>query len=75
MIKAHNSNNNIIKLLNIIQLSEQQQIDDLVLSLDAEKAFDRVEWSYFLHQITLADVMTLLDWLRSFTWNQLGVGR
>lgn len=45
-IKGRHSSNNIRRLLNIIQLSEQQQIDSIVLSLDAEKAFDRVEWSY-----------------------------
>lgn len=37
-IKGHNSYNNIRRLLNIIQLSEQQKIDGLVISLDAEKA-------------------------------------
>lgn len=45
-IKGRNSYNNIRRLLNIIQISEQHKIDGLVISLDAEKAFDRVEWSY-----------------------------
>lgn len=45
-IKGRNSYNNVRRLLNIIQLSEQQEINGLVVSLDAEKAFDRVEWSY-----------------------------
>ena len=45
-IKGRNSYNNIRRLLNIIQLSEQREVDGLVISLDAEKAFDRVEWSY-----------------------------
>lgn len=44
-IKGHNSYN-IRRLLNIIQLSEQQEIEVLVISLDTEKAFDRVEWPY-----------------------------
>lgn len=45
-IKGRNSYNNIRRLLNIIQLSEQQEIDGLVISLDAAKAFGRLEWSY-----------------------------
>lgn len=57
-IKGHYSYNNARRLLNIIQLSEQQQIDGLVLSLDAEKTLDRVKWSYLfrtLNQFGLGD--------------------
>ena len=36
-VKGRNSYNNIRRLLNIIQLSEQQEIDGLVISLDVEK--------------------------------------
>ena len=56
-IKGRNSYNNIRRLLNIIQLSEQQLMDGLVISLDAEKAFDH-EWSYLfftLAQFGLGD--------------------
>ncbi len=34
------------KLLNIIQHANTNQAQGLVISLDAKKAFDRVEWPY-----------------------------
>lgn len=42
-IAGHNSVNNMRRLLNEIQFSKQQSIDGLVISLDAEKALDRIE--------------------------------
>lgn len=52
-------------MLNVIQLSERQEIDGLVISLDAEKVFDRVKWSYLfftLDQFSLGD--NFVRWLR-----------
>ena len=45
-IIGRNSCNNMRRLLNVIQLSRQQNLPSMVISLDAEKAFDRVEWHF-----------------------------
>lgn len=51
-IKCRNSCNNMRRSLSTIQLFHQQSIDGLVISIDAEKAFDRVEWPYLLHTLS-----------------------
>ena len=45
-IKNRNSFNNMRKLLNIIQHAKTNQKQGFIISLDAEKAFDRLEWPY-----------------------------
>uniref|UniRef100_A0A672ZMY2 Reverse transcriptase domain-containing protein n=1 Tax=Sphaeramia orbicularis TaxID=375764 RepID=A0A672ZMY2_9TELE len=48
-IKGHDSCNNLKRLLNIIQFCQQHAVNGLEVSLDAEKAFDRVGWSYLIY--------------------------
>lgn len=45
-ILGRNSCNNMRRLLNIIQCSANLKDKAVVVSLNAEKAFDRVEWPY-----------------------------
>lgn len=48
-IQNHFSSTNIRRLLNIIQYSNQTNYKTYVISLDAEKAFDRIEWTYLFN--------------------------
>ncbi|MGL4484778.1 MAG: RNA-directed DNA polymerase, partial [Anaerovoracaceae bacterium] len=50
-IKGRSCGNSIRRLLNIIQFSHEQKMDSLV-SMDAEKAFDRVEWPYLFYTLS-----------------------
>lgn len=45
-IQGRYSTHNVRRLLNIIQHSAQFSPEALLISLDAEKAFDRLEWPY-----------------------------
>lgn len=45
-IKGRHSFINIRKLLNVVHSSASEESPEVIISLDAEKAFDRVEWKY-----------------------------
>lgn len=56
---------NIRTLLNIIYSAQTTDLPELVISLDAEKAFDRVEWGYLfavLKKFGLGD--KFINWVR-----------
>ncbi len=71
-IKGRNSCNNMRRLLNTIQVFQQRSLNGLVLSLDAEKAFDRVEMPflfYTLHKFDLGE--KFISWIKLLYTNPL----
>lgn len=71
-IKGCQSYNNMCRLLNMVQFFQQRSMQGLVLSLDAEKAFDRVEWPYLfntLHKFGLGE--TFIRWINLLYKNTL----
>ena len=64
-IKGRHSTNTVRRLLNVIQAFENDSIDGLVLSMDAEKAFDRVEWSFLFYTLDKFGLgNNFLKWVR-----------
>ncbi len=64
-IKDRNTRNNVRRLLNVIQAFWQTDIDGPVLSLDTEKAFDRLERAclfYALNKFGLSD--NFIRWVK-----------
>ena len=45
-IKGRQASNNTRRLFNLIQYSSLQQEDTIIATLDAEKAFDKVNWTF-----------------------------
>uniref|UniRef100_A0A3P9KND8 Reverse transcriptase domain-containing protein n=1 Tax=Oryzias latipes TaxID=8090 RepID=A0A3P9KND8_ORYLA len=71
-IKGRSSSHNIRRLLNIINICQVQDMDSLVISLDAEKAFDRVEWPYLHHILHLFNLgETFIQWVKLLYNNPL----
>ena len=64
-MKGRNSCNNVRQLLNIIQYGAKLKDKALVVSLDAYKAFDRVEWPYLFHVLANFGLgPNLLKWIK-----------
>ncbi len=64
-IKGRSSSNNIRRLLNIIQLASDNDVQGLVVSLDSLKAFDRVEWPFLFYTMGKFKVGTeFIDWMK-----------
>ncbi len=50
-IKNRHSFHNVARLLNILYSTSHKKIPELVISIDAEKAFDRVEWCFLFYTL------------------------
>lgn len=71
-IKGRNSCNNMRRLLNTIQKFHKQSIDGVVVSLDAQKAFDRVEMPFLFHVLEKFGLgVNFINWVRLLYNNPL----
>lgn len=50
-IKGRSSSDNVKRLLHLIQLNRDESTPIAAFSLDAQKAFDRVEWGFLWHTL------------------------
>lgn len=50
-VKSRTSTDNLRRLLHLMWLSQKEDTQVAALSLDAEKAFDRVEWGFLTFTI------------------------
>ena len=50
-IKNRHGSDNTRRLFNIINLSQQTHTKTIIISLDAEKAFDQVNWTFLFHTL------------------------
>uniref|UniRef100_A0A3Q1CLT5 Reverse transcriptase domain-containing protein n=1 Tax=Amphiprion ocellaris TaxID=80972 RepID=A0A3Q1CLT5_AMPOC len=63
-INGRHSTNNIRRLLNLISLTQRHNKEAIVMSLDAEKAFDKVNWSFLfavLHKFGFGE--SFIQWV------------
>lgn len=72
-ITGRNSCNNVRRLLNIIQLCQQNNLKGMVVSLDAEKAFDRIEWDFLFFTLKEFDLgKDFIEWVKLLYHNPVG---
>ena len=64
-ILGRQGSNNIRRVLNIMSHAKTKQQSSMLLSLDAQKAFDRVDWVYLNHTLEKMGFHTkFIDWVK-----------
>lgn len=69
-IQTQEARDNNIRTLNVIEKARRSRIPLLLLSTDAEKAFDRVDWVFLqetLHSVGM--LKSILDWISDLFTN------
>lgn len=69
-ITGRHGTNNVRRVLNIQSLAAKRDVPSMLLSLDSEKAFDRVDWVFL--QETLSSMgfdQKFIDWIKVFYMN------
>ena len=65
-IKRRYGSDNIQRLFNIINLSQQTQTKTIIMSLDEEKAFDQVNWIFLLNILHKFDFgESFIHWIKT----------
>ena len=61
---------NIVKILNIIEIAENEQIPALIMAVDFEKAFDHLEWHFIIKSLELFNFSpTIIQWVETLYKN------
>lgn len=63
-IKGRQSSYNTRKLFNLMQLSNNKKTEIIILSLDPQKAFDRVNWSFLFKTL---QKFGFINWIKTLT--------
>lgn len=65
-IKGRNSSNNTRRLFNIMHHSATHNHNSIIATLDAEKAFDRVNWPFLIHTLhSFGFGESFINWIRT----------
>lgn len=71
-VKGRHSSSNMRRLLQVIYKATSLQYPALLLSLDTEKAFDRVEWPYLFYTLQIYGCGPVcMQWIRALYYKPL----